>query len=89
MSLTIGSITAERTSGFSVSVTLERVIDATGYKIYDNEGLISTQSGLTYTYTMQPGKSRFTYKAYNANLESELSPSVEVKAPYGRYIRAV
>ena len=85
--LTIGSITAERTSGFSVTLTLRRVIDATSYKIYDNGGLIATQSGLTYTYTMPYGKSLFTYKACNDNLESELSSSVEIKAPYGRYIR--
>ena len=78
--LTVGSITAERTSGMLVSVTLERVIDATGYKIYRDGVLISTQTGLTYTDTLTTyGKFRYTYYAYNDNLSSIVSDPVTVK----------
>ena len=86
MELTVGSITAERTSGFSVSVTLERVIDATSYKIYRKEQnetewtLISTQTSLTYTDTLPDyGVYSYKYYAYNDNLSSDYSSEAEIK----------
>ena len=79
VNLTVDSITAERTSD-SVSLTLERVIDATGYKIYRNGVLISTQTGLTYTDTLTgQGNLRYTYLGYNENLISNLSDVAPIK----------
>jgi len=82
MSLTIFNITAERTSGFSVSVTLERVIDATGYKIYRDGILISDQEGLTYTDTINYGIHEYTYEGYNTNLTSNRATSTYIR--YGK-----
>ena len=85
--LTVGSITLERTSGMSVSVTLGRVIDATSYKIYRNGVLISTQTGLTYTDTLtEYGKFRYAYKGYNDNLTSYLSDEALIKYHKINYI---
>ena len=79
VNLTVGNITAERT-GASVSITLGRVIDATGYKIYRNGVLISTQTGLTYTDVLTAqGNLRYTYLGYNDNLESYLSNEAPIK----------
>ena len=87
VNLTVGSITASRTSGTSVSITLERVIDATGYKIYSNGELISTQTGLTYTDTLtEYGKFRYTYYAYNDNESSIVSDEALVKYHKINYI---
>ena len=83
--LTVGDITASRTSGMSVSITLERVIDATNYKIYRKEQdetdwtLISTQTGLTYTDTIGHGVYAYKYIAYNDNLTSSYSSEIQIK----------
>ena len=87
LQLTIGSISAERTTGFSVSVTLEGVIDATAYKIYRNGILLATQSDLTYTDTLPDyGKYEYRYFAYNDNLESQLSSITTIKYPRIDYL---
>lgn len=89
MSLTIGSIAAERTSGFSVTLTLERVIDATSYKIYRNGILLATQSGLTYNETLPDhGIYKYTYLAYNDNLTSQLSGTDYVRYGAGSLLIA-
>lgn len=87
--LTVGDITASRTSGMSVSLTLDRVIDATNYAIYRDSVLISTQTGLTYTDTLPDyGVYEYTYKGYNSTLTSNKATPTYVRHGKGTLLVA-
>ena len=74
IALTVGTLTAVRGTGFSTTLTLERIIDATNYtiEVKDVEDIETTSLSNSYTlpdYDIY----YFRYKGYNADLESEWS----------------
>lgn len=85
--LSVRNLTVERTSGFSTTVTIERVIDATSYEI-DINGTIYTTAELTYSYTL-PTYDRYTfkYRGINADLQSDWSDEVTLVYTAGKYLR--
>ena len=74
IALTVGTLTAVRGTGFSTTLTLERIIDATNYtiEVKDVEDIETTSLSNSYTlpdYDIY----YFRYKGYNADLESDWS----------------
>ncbi len=78
--LGIGEITTERTNGFNVTITLERIIDATSYQIevrkvgFSGYNEIVETETLTNNYRLENyGTWQFRYKGINEDLESDWS----------------
>ena len=74
IALTVGTLTAVRGTGFSATLTLERIIDATNYtiEVKDVEDIETTSLSNSYNlpdYDIY----YFRYKGYNADLESDWS----------------
>ena len=83
VALTVGDMTAERTDTLTVSLVLERITDATNYriKVTDLSGdlieYVETTS-LTYEYTLPDyGVYLFSYMGYTSDLESSYSDTVQ------------
>ena len=85
IALTVGDLTAVRGIGKASTITLERIIDATDYKIEvrklrSNYQEIIETTDLGNAYTLPSyGHFKFRYMGYNGSLESEWSSWVEIK----------
>ena len=83
--LTVGTLTAVRGIGFASTITLERIVDATNYKIEvrklrSNYQEIIETTDLVNAYTLTSyGHFKFRYMGYNGSLESEWSSWQEIK----------
>ena len=85
IALTVGNLTAVRGIDKALTITLERIIDATGYKIEvrklrSNYQEIIETTDLVNAYTLTSyGHFKFRYMGYNGSLESEWSSWQEIK----------
>ena len=83
--LNVGSLTAVRGIDKALTITLERIIDATGYKIEvrklrSNYQEIIETTDLVNAYTLTSyGHFKFRYMGYNGSLESAWSSWQEIK----------
>ena len=83
IALTVGDITAERTDTLTVSLALERITDATNYriKVTDLSGNLIEYvetTALAYEYTLPDyGVYLFNYMGYTSDLESNYSDTVQ------------
>ncbi len=86
--LGIGNINVERTSGFSVKVTIEKVAEATDYKIFRDGEVISTQKELVFEDTIPNyGEYLYKYEALNGSLTSNSSNITKLKYNAGRWLK--
>ena len=83
IALTVGDMTAERTDTLTVSLVLERITDATNYriKVTDLSGNLIEYvetTALSYEYTLPDyGVYLFSYMGYTSDLESSYSDAVQ------------